>query len=106
MPRPIIGRRKARKYPIKIAAFYYIISSIRYMFQKRTESFLFSTLKNHFINYPTPFNLSYLWNFGSLAGFCLMLQITTGFFLSVHYTADVATSFNSVEHIMRDVNLG
>jgi ubiquinol-cytochrome c reductase cytochrome b subunit len=76
------------------------------MFQKKSESFLFSTVKNHFINYPTPFSLTYLWNFGSLAGFCLMLQIVTGFFLSMHYTADVATSFNSVEHIMRDVNFG
>jgi quinol-cytochrome oxidoreductase complex cytochrome b subunit len=35
-----------------------------------------------------------------------MIQIISGFFLSMHYTADVATAFNSVEHIMRDVNLG
>ena len=56
------------------------------------------------MNYPTSFNLSYLWNFGSLAGFCLMVQIVSGFFLATHYTADIATSFNSVEYIMRDVN--
>jgi quinol-cytochrome oxidoreductase complex cytochrome b subunit len=76
------------------------------MLNKRTEPLLFSKIQNHFINYPTPFNLSYIWNFGSLSGFCLMVQIVTGFFLASHYTADVATSFDSVEHIMRDVNYG
>jgi ubiquinol-cytochrome c reductase cytochrome b subunit len=76
------------------------------MLNNKKESILFSTLQNHFLNYPTPFSLSYMWNFGSLAGFCLVIQILSGFFLASHYTADVATSFNSVEHIMRDVNYG
>ncbi|MEP3247346.1 MAG: cytochrome b/b6 [Sneathiella sp.] len=56
--------------------------------------------------YPTPKNLSYWWNFGSLAGFMLVVQIVTGIVLSMHYTAHVDMAFNSVEHIMRDVNYG
>ncbi|MCG8491879.1 MAG: cytochrome b/b6 [Sneathiellales bacterium] len=56
--------------------------------------------------YPTPKNLSYWWTFGSLAGFMLVVQIVTGIVLSMHYTAHVDLAFNSVEHIMRDVNYG
>jgi ubiquinol-cytochrome c reductase cytochrome b subunit len=57
-------------------------------------------------SYPTPRNLSYWWNFGSLAGLCLIIQILTGVFLAMHYAPDSALAFNSVEHIMRDVNYG
>ncbi len=56
--------------------------------------------------YPVPRNLSYLWNFGVLAGFCLVLQIVTGVVLAMHYAANDAVAFSSVEHIMRDVNWG
>ncbi|MFT6558569.1 MULTISPECIES: cytochrome b [Sneathiella] len=56
--------------------------------------------------YPTPKNLSYWWTFGSLAGFMLVVQIVTGVVLSMHYTAHVDLAFDSVEHIMRDVNYG
>jgi len=56
--------------------------------------------------YPVPRNLSYFWNFGVLAGFCLMLQIVTGVILAMHYSANALVAFNSVEHIMRDVNWG
>jgi quinol-cytochrome oxidoreductase complex cytochrome b subunit len=56
--------------------------------------------------HPTPKNLNYFWNFGSLAGLCLVIQILTGLFLAMHYTAHVNMAFNSVEHIMRDVNYG
>lgn len=56
--------------------------------------------------YPAPRNLNYWWNFGSLAGICLVLQIITGLFLSMHYTAHIDYAFDSVEHIMRDVNYG
>jgi len=56
--------------------------------------------------YPVPRNLSYMWNFGVLAGFCLMLQIVTGVVLAMHYAANDAVAFSSVEHIMRDVNWG
>jgi quinol-cytochrome oxidoreductase complex cytochrome b subunit len=56
--------------------------------------------------YPTPKNLNYWWNFGSLAGIALVIQIVTGIVLSMHYTPHVAMAFTSVEHIMRDVNYG
>jgi quinol-cytochrome oxidoreductase complex cytochrome b subunit len=58
------------------------------------------------VDYPAPRNLSYLWNFGSLAGFALVLQILTGIVLAMHYTAHVDHAFASVEHIMRNVNFG
>ena len=56
--------------------------------------------------YPTPRNLTYLWNFGFLAGFCLIVQIATGIVLAMHYVPSAAEAFQSVEHIMRNVNYG
>ncbi|KPF91720.1 cytochrome B [Novosphingobium sp. AAP83] len=56
--------------------------------------------------YPVPRNLNYMWNFGVLAGFCLVLQIVTGVILAMHYAANAGVAFDSVEHIMRDVNWG
>lgn len=56
--------------------------------------------------YPVPRNLNYWWNFGVLAGFCLVLQIVTGVILAMHYAANQAVAFDTVEHIMRDVNWG
>ncbi len=56
--------------------------------------------------YPVPRNLSYFWNFGVLAGFCLMVQILTGVVLAMHYAAETTVAFASIEHIMRDVNWG
>ena len=56
--------------------------------------------------YPVPRNLNYFWNFGVLAGFCLVLQIVTGIILAMHYAANAGVAFGSVEHIMRDVNWG
>jgi len=67
---------------------------------------LTSFIKHELTEYPTPRNLSYWWNFGSLAGVVLVLQIITGIFLAMHYKADAAMAFDSVEHIMRDVNYG
>nr|AAY89121.1 cytochrome b [Castor fiber fiber]AAY89122.1 cytochrome b [Castor fiber] len=62
---------------------------------------------NHsFIDLPTPSNISAWWNFGSLLGICLILQIATGLFLAMHYTSDTTTAFSSVAHICRDVNYG
>jgi len=55
---------------------------------------------------PTPASLSYLWNLGSLLGTCLLLQIMTGVFLGMYYVCDTSLAFNSVDHIMRDVNNG
>jgi quinol-cytochrome oxidoreductase complex cytochrome b subunit len=65
------------------------------------------TFMDHELNaYPTPRNLSYWWNFGSLAGFMLVVMIATGIFLAMQYTPHVDFAFDSVERIMRDVNWG
>ena len=56
--------------------------------------------------YPVPRNLNYMWNFGVLAGVCLMLQIVTGVILAMHYAPNALVAFSSTEHIMRDVNWG
>jgi len=56
--------------------------------------------------YPVPRNLNYFWNFGVLAGLALTLQIVTGVTLAMHYAANGAVAFQSVEQIMRDVNAG
>nr|YP_010714081.1 apocytochrome b [Fuscoporia gilva]WDD39644.1 apocytochrome b [Fuscoporia gilva] len=61
---------------------------------------------SYLIDSPQPANISYLWNFGSLLGLCLVIQILTGVFLAMHYTPHIDLAFNSVEHIMRDVNAG
>nr|ABO27218.1 cytochrome b [Cynopterus horsfieldii] len=53
-----------------------------------------------------PSNISSWWNFGSLLGICLLIQILTGLFLAMHYTSDTATAFQPVTHICRDVNYG
>ena len=63
-------------------------------------------LNDHLIDYPTPININYMWNFGSLAGIFLGVQILTGIFLAMHYTPHVDLAFLSVEHIMRDLNHG
>ena len=71
------------------------------------KSYPFLKLVNAYVvDAPVPSNLSYLWNFGSLLGLCLVIQIATGVFLAMHYNPSVAEAFNSVEHIMRDVNNG
>ncbi|MDB3956005.1 cytochrome b N-terminal domain-containing protein [Alphaproteobacteria bacterium] len=67
---------------------------------------IFSTLKHTLVDYPTPRNLNYWWNFGSLAGIFLLIQIITGIVLAMHYTPSVEGAFASIEHIMRDVNYG
>nr|AFP55044.1 cytochrome b [Eremias velox] len=63
-------------------------------------------VNNSFIDLPTPPNISAWWNFGSLLGLCLIIQILTGVFLAMHYTADVTSAFSSVAHIHRDVQHG
>src|SRR6266567_6027146 len=62
---------------------------------------------NHELNeYPTPRNLNYWWNYGSLAGIMLVVMIVTGIVLAMHYTPNTTMAFDSVERIMRDVNYG
>ena len=67
---------------------------------------LLRIINSYIVDSPEPASLSYLWNFGSLLGTCLVLQILTGIFLAMHYCPNVDMAFNSVEHIMRDVNNG
>ena len=61
---------------------------------------------SYVVDSPQPANLSYAWNFGSLLAFCLIIQIVSGVTLAMHYNPSVMEAFNSVEHIMRDVNNG
>jgi len=63
-------------------------------------------VNSYVIDSSQPSNIRYLWNFGSLLAFCLVIQIVTGVTLAMHYNPSVAEAFNSVEHIMRDVNNG
>nr|ARJ37005.1 cytochrome b [Penaeus penicillatus] len=67
---------------------------------------LFKILNGAVVDLPAPANISTLWNFGSLLGLCLIIQIVTGLFLAMHYTAHVDLAFSSVAHICRDVNYG
>nr|YP_009494661.1 cytochrome b [Bathyraja multispinis]AWO66454.1 cytochrome b [Bathyraja multispinis] len=67
---------------------------------------LMKIINNLVIDLPTPVNISIWWNYGSLLGLCLVIQILTGLFLAMHYTADISSAFSSVVHICRDVNYG
>jgi ubiquinol-cytochrome c reductase cytochrome b/c1 subunit len=64
------------------------------------------SLASHLTDYPTPKNLNYWWTFGGILTFCLITQIITGLTLAMHYIAHADLAFESVEHIMRDVNYG
>lgn len=72
----------------------------------RTSHPLIKIINNSLIDLPTPSNISTWWNFGSLLGLCLIIQLTTGIFLAIHYTADINIAFNRIRHICRDVNFG
>nr|QHD19801.1 cytochrome b [Afissula sp. XL-2019] len=72
----------------------------------RKTSPLIKIMNNSLIDLPSPSNISLLWNYGSLLGLCLMIQIFTGIFLSMHYCPNIEMAFNSVSHICRDVNFG
>nr|QYC94352.1 apocytochrome b [Oedogonium sp. 244] len=67
---------------------------------------LLSVVNEHIVVYPTPSNLNISWNWGSLAGICLVVQIVTGVLLAMHYAPHVDLAFSSVQHIMRDVPSG
>nr|YP_011016971.1 cytochrome b [Aegus fukiensis]WQB61573.1 cytochrome b [Aegus fukiensis] len=72
----------------------------------RKMSPMIQIINNSLIDLPSPSNISAWWNFGSLLGLCLGIQIITGIFLAMHYTASIDTAFTSVIHISRDVNYG
>ena len=71
-----------------------------------TKNYIISFLTGHLVYYPTPISLTYAWSFGSLAGVTLVIQIISGIFLSMHYTANIDLAFSSIEYIMRDVKNG
>jgi quinol-cytochrome oxidoreductase complex cytochrome b subunit len=60
----------------------------------------------HAITYPTPANLNYLFNFGSMCGVVLISQVVSGFLLTVHYIPSIEYAFDSIEYIMRKVKYG
>nr|YP_010586236.1 cytochrome b [Himalopsyche eos]UZZ43998.1 cytochrome b [Himalopsyche eos] len=72
----------------------------------KIDNTIINIIYKSLVNLPTPSNISFLWNFGSLLGMCLMIQIISGLFLSMHYTPNVMMAFDSVNHICRDVNYG
>nr|AFU50181.1 cytochrome b [Prioninae sp. MJTNT-2012] len=72
----------------------------------RKSSPLIKIMNNSLVDLPTPSNISTFWNFGSLLGLCLIIQMTTGIFLAMHYCPNVELAFNSVAHICRNVNYG
>ena len=67
---------------------------------------LFKIANGALVDLPAPVNISTFWNFGSLLSLCLIVQILTGLFLAIHYTAHIDLAFSSVAHICRDVNYG
>lgn len=72
----------------------------------RTSHPAIKIINNALIDLPAPNNISIWWNYGSLLGLCLIIQIITGLFLSIHYTPNIEIAFSSVSHISRDVNYG
>nr|YP_010757450.1 cytochrome b [Nephotettix parvus]WEU77793.1 cytochrome b [Nephotettix parvus] len=72
----------------------------------RKSDKMLSIFNNAIVDLPAPINLSSWWNFGSILGLCLTIQLLTGILISMHYSANVEMAFNSVSHIMRDVNYG
>jgi len=74
--------------------------------QIRTSHPLLKIFNFSLVDLPSPNRISYLWNFGSLLGICLGVQIVTGLFLAIQYSADVEVAFNTIIHIARDVEEG
>nr|YP_010140024.1 cytochrome b [Aulacochilus grouvellei]QQK56323.1 cytochrome b [Aulacochilus grouvellei] len=67
---------------------------------------LFKIMNNSLVDLPSPSNITSMWNFGSLLGLCLTIQIITGLFLTMHYCPNIDSAFDSVAHITRNVNYG
>ena len=75
---------------------------MRFIKQNKIINFIYHTA----ISYKPPITLNYFWNYGILALICLIIQLITGIFLAMHYVASPENAFNSIEHIMRDINYG
>lgn len=67
---------------------------------------LLKIINSSLIDLPAPSNITHFWNFGSMLGICLSLQIVTGIFLAIHYSSDIRTAFLCIDHIMRDISGG
>jgi len=72
----------------------------------RKKNPVLSIVNSTLIDLPAPRNINHFWNFGSLLGICLFLQIITGIFLAIHYRANILVAFNRIDHIIRDINRG
>nr|AMX74116.1 cytochrome b [Chiropterargas boueti] len=72
----------------------------------RKSNKLYNMINMTLIDLPTPSNITYFWNMGSLLATCLIIQMITGFMLSMHYKSDITLAFNSISHISRDMNMG
>nr|YP_008474838.1 apocytochrome b [Candida saraburiensis]AGS44060.1 apocytochrome b [Candida saraburiensis] len=72
---------------------------------RKSNTYL-SLVNSYLIDSPQPSSINYWWNLGSLLGLCLVIQIASGLFLAMHYSSNISLAFDSVEHIMRDVNAG
>lgn len=72
---------------------------------RKTNPFI-SLGNSYIIDAPEPSNISYFWNFGSLLGVCLVIQLLSGIFLAMHYSSNLDLAFISVQHIMKEVNYG
>nr|YP_011004574.1 cytochrome b [Pyrocoelia pectoralis]WPT27229.1 cytochrome b [Pyrocoelia pectoralis] len=70
------------------------------------KNLLLKIIYNSLIKLPSPSNISSWWNFGSLLGLCLVIQIVTGLFIAFHYTNNILLAFDSVNHLTRNVNYG
>ena len=81
-------------------------SFLRIIYSKMKTNSLIKIINNSLVDLPTPSRISTIWNFGSLLGVCLGIQLISGLFLAMHYTRDVRLAFDSVSHIIRDVNYG
>nr|AYU74281.1 cytochrome b [Glomeridesmus sp. ITV8918] len=75
-------------------------------FPIRKKNSMIKIINFSLIDLPSPINISYMWNFGSLLGLCLMIQIISGLFLTMHYTPESELAFDSINHIIRDTNNG
>nr|ALR69363.1 cytochrome b [Bemisia tabaci] len=76
---------------------------VNYKFFRKSS---LNQINNFIVDLESPSNISYFWNFGSLLGLMMLTQLLTGLFLTFHYAANVSVAFDSVIHIMRDVNNG
>lgn len=72
----------------------------------RKTNIIFKTFNSLLIDLPTPISISYYWNFGSLLGLCLSIQLLSGIFLAMFYCSDINIAFNSIIYILKDVNYG